>query len=189
MALVSNRLEYGEGPLDGLGTVLHREGASSRPSNLPEDLREWLSEAELAQFVDEVVQQVSRAETTPGRTPVWDILLGIVTYFYATGLYRSDEIEDSLNRNPHMNQVHTMAFGHAQPAAVLRGFRRANRNAIERCLAELFKSALGCIRKQSRGYSDDTVEPGVNAVAELLRFEASARVQHSIESDCWALEV
>jgi len=188
MASVYNRLE-GKGPLDGPGTSLCQDSASLRSRNLPEDLREWLNENELAQFVDEAVQQVSIAEMTPGRTPVWDILLGIITYSYAIGLYRSDEIEDSLNRNPRMNQVHTMAFGHAEPAAVLRGFRRANRNAIELCLVELFRSALACIQERSRGYIIDTINTGVDAAPGLLRDEASARVQHAIESDCWALEV
>ena len=191
MALVYNRLEV-KGPLDGPGTDLRQEGASLRRSKLPEDLRDWLNEAELAQFVDGAVQRVSRAETTPGRTPVWDIVLGILTYFYATGLYGSDEIEDSLNRNPRMSHVHTMAFGHAQPAAVLRGFRRANRNAIELCLVELFRAALACIRERSRGYIVDTADPAeiyVDAAPGLLRDEARARVQHAIESDCWALEV
>jgi hypothetical protein len=188
MASVYNRLE-GKGPLDGRGTSLRQDSVSLQSRNLPKDLREWLNETELAQFVDDAVQQVSRAETIPGRTPVWDILLGIISYSYAIGLYCSDEIEDSLNRNPRMSQVHTMAFGHAQPAAVLRGFRRANRNAIELCLAELFRSALVCIQERSRGYIVDLVETGVDAVAGPPRDEASARVRHAIESDCWALEV
>src|SRR5688572_13374063 len=188
MGSVYNRLDA-KGSLGGPGTSLRQDSTPLWSRKLPEDLREWLNEAELAQFVDEAVQQVSRAETTPGRTPVWDILLGIITYSYAIGLHRSDEIEDSLNRNPRMNQVHTMAFGHAQPAAVLRGFRRANRNVIELCLVELFRSALVRIRERSRGYIVDTVDNGIDVVARLLRDEASARVQHAIESDCWAMEV
>lgn len=144
----------------------------------PEDLRTWISEQELAQFVDDAVQQVRVEESAMDRSRAWDVLLGIVTYFYATGRYPSEEIEDSLWHSSRLEHVHPLVFGNAPAATVIRRFRRANRGAIEQCLAEVLRLASAC--RRSNGSRSKSLD--------YLR-EANTRVAHAIQFDSWALDV
>jgi hypothetical protein len=159
-------------------------GESSNRGGVPQDLRDWLSEAELALLVNDAVQQVSRVEPTPGRTRTWDVLLGILTYFYATGSYALDEIENALGSNQSFAQAHTLTFGHTQPSAVLRRFRRANRRSIELCLGEVFQAVC---RRLSENAELDLDRP--LATDRLAAQEAaSERVARAIECDSWTMD-
>ena len=154
---------------------------------LPEDLREWVSEVQLAHLIEDAVESVSHSKESGERTQTWDMLLGILTYFYAIGLYISDEIEGALNGNANFASVQPLAFGNAPASAVLRRFRRANRGAIEQCLAEVFRAvysgsaeanALGCCSKDTGG-----------EVSMNFQNEAKLRLTRAIQADSWAMDV
>ena len=149
---------------------------STECSALPEDLRTWISEQDLADLVEDAVQQVRGAKRAVACTCGWDVLLGIMTYSYATGLYASEEIENSLNYGTGLDHVHSLVFGNAPASTVLRRFRRVNRGAIEQCLAAVIRSACGHL-EGSESQSLDYLH------------EANARVAHAIQIDSWALDV
>src|SRR5688572_19677738 len=94
MEFVGERFECGGGGRPG-GKVQDR--LFSCGSDFPEDLREWASESELAHLVEDAVKRVSHE--AGGRTRAWEVLLGILGYFYSTGMYVSDEIENALYGN------------------------------------------------------------------------------------------
>ena len=181
MKLVSERFDWGG---QSRGRV-SQDGLLSG-FDLPDDLREWVSEVELAHLVAGAVERVSHETEAVGRTRTWDVLLGILAYFYSTGLYVSDEIEEALWSNSNFDSVQTLAFGNAPASAVLRSFRRANRDAIEACLAEVLKSAHSCSR--------DTSAFGTRARAGSANpspdfdGEAKERLGRAMQADSWALD-
>ena len=153
---------------------------ATRDLHFPEDLREWVSEAELAHLIDDVVGRVRDESGSGGRTRAWDVMLAILAYFYSSGLYVSEEIENALHKNPDFAAVQAMAFGNAPVSAVLRSFRRKNRGAIEECLADIFRSALLRTGEASDAYGERLID---------YQREAKVRVAHAIQADSWAMDV
>ncbi|HUS35202.1 MAG TPA: hypothetical protein VM680_07630, partial [Verrucomicrobiae bacterium] len=103
-------------------------------------------------------------------TPEGQMLLGVLTYFYAIGVYGSDEIASALANNPNANILHRMAFQNREPEVVLRGFRRDNRIALENCLSGVLDDVWPCASKTD---------------AEI---ETSRRVMNAIQADSYALD-
>jgi hypothetical protein len=111
----------------------------------------------LAHAVDDAVQTVRLGR---GQTRAWEVLLGILTYFYAKGIYPSDEIANAIANDPQGAELHALAFTYAEPAIALRNFRRLNRSALQLCLARVLRDEI----------------------------EAGKRVARSIEADAFALD-
>ena len=112
----------------------------------------------LAHAVEEAVDAVRFGR---GQTRAWDVLLGILTYFYARGIYASDEIASVIASDPDTDELHSFAFTCTEPAVALRNFRRKNRAALELCLAKVLRNEI----------------------------EAGRRVARAIEADAFALDV
>lgn len=174
-----------EGDKNGGGSRSSPQFSTER-SAVPEDLRTWISEPELAHLVENAVQQISGAERAVDRTRAWDVLLGMITYFYATGQYASDEIEDSLNRYASLDHVPSLVFGYAPASTVFRRFRRTNRAAIEQCLAKVIRSACEYSKEPSVVSTDRS---GSENESLDFQHEANARLAHAIQLDSWALDV
>jgi hypothetical protein len=136
----------------------------------PEDLRTRVKEQELVRLVEDSVERVTHYIGGIDYTPEGQMLLGVLTYFYAIGVYASDEIAGALANNPNANFLHRMAFQNRQPAVVLRRFRRDTRVALENCLSGVLNDAWPC---------RSSVE------AEI---EASRRVMNAIQADSCALD-
>jgi hypothetical protein len=145
-----------------------------------------MSELELAHLVEHAVELIRPADETRNRTRTWDVLLGIIAYSYSIGLYASEEIEEALNDHPAFGPVQTLAFGNRPAAGVLRSFRRAHRDAIALCLAEVFRSAcsraLGSMN--SSGGPSQLVCPALDPSRE-----ANARITRAIQADSWAMDI
>src|SRR5687768_17162419 len=139
-------------------------------NRLPNDLRDSISDSQLAQCVEEAVGNIAPADVEP--TNSWKIILGIFAYSYATGRFLSDEIAESLNNTPAAASWYKSVFRNTEPSAVLRAFRRVNRAAVEECLAQVLR--LAC--------SNDDCPP------TNFQEEANNRVNRAIEADCWALD-
>ena len=166
MLLEAPRLEiYGEEPIDetlGAGRIHFDQP--------PEDLRARVDEQDLVRFVENAIERVTRRIGGPDYTPDGQILLGVLTFFYAIGVYGSDEIASALANNPNAHFVHRMAFQNREPAVVLRRFRRDNRVALESCLVGVVSAAWPV---------------GSNTDAEI---ETSRRVMNAIQADSCALD-
>lgn len=112
----------------------------------------------LAHAVEDAVEAVRFGR---GTTRAWEVLLGILTYFYAKGIYASDEIASVIASDPDTDELHSLAFTYSEPAVALRNFRRVNRVALELCLAKVLRDEI----------------------------EAGRRVVRAIEADSFALDV
>lgn len=112
----------------------------------------------LAHAVEEAVEAVRFGR---GQTRAWDVLLGILSYFYAKGIYASDEIASIIASDPDTDELHSLAFTYTEPAVALRNFRRTNRASLELCLTKVLRDEI----------------------------EAGRRVVRAIEADSFALDV
>ena len=85
-------------------------------------------------------------------------MLGAVTYSYAKGVYRSEDIARKMDSDPEFRA----AVGEAMPdATVIRRFRRLNRNAIRDTLAKFFRRQ----RKKAASETMAQTLPGATPVA------------------------
>src|ERR1043166_2486044 len=96
-----------------------------------------LVDANLRSLVLSVVQQIdpreaiSKADVGTGMVCQPRVLLGLLTYCYATGIFGSQEIEALVRRDPLLN----LLCGRDLPdGQVIRHFRRCNRALLQRCL-------------------------------------------------------
>jgi hypothetical protein len=129
-------------------------------SIFPADLREWVSEDELARIVGETAARFTCEPQT---------LLSLLTFFYVIGEYSSEHIEQSL-----VDCALTSAKELAADtglSATIRQFRRGHREIIEASLAAVLRAASA----------------KAASAADVQR-EARNRMIRAIESDCWALD-
>jgi hypothetical protein len=120
-----------------------RTGAGTEPRPTATDVtptvavKSWMGQNTLAGFVWNEVKQANleRRDDVCHAEPVMnkrgEILLGILTYAYATGLFRSREIEEQLMRCIVAKRL-LVKDGITNMA--LRQFRRSNREIIKTCL-------------------------------------------------------
>jgi len=77
------------------------------------------------------------------------VLLGLLTYCYASGVFSSQEIEARVRKDP----ILILLCGHELPDwHLIRRFRRYNREVIQRCLeVTLYHANAGCGPRSSSG--------------------------------------
>ncbi|HEY6226887.1 MAG TPA: hypothetical protein VI282_07175 [Verrucomicrobiae bacterium] len=126
----------------------------------PEDLREWITESDLARIVEHVTQRLN------SESPA---LLALVTYYYATGQYSSEDIEEVLPMCP-LVSVNELSFHETDVASVIRHFRRSHHTVIEESLDLVLRA----------------ISPNTSPFE--IQNEATERVTQAIQSDCWALD-
>ena len=166
---------------------------------LPNDLREWIEKHTLARLVlaaaqDGSVPSAHADAVADGnadfRPP---ILLSLLTYCYATGIYSSTDIELSFTQDTLVRHLCANTYPEAHRS---RWFRRDNRQRIQRCLAEVFQRAW-CIRcgleesspEVAAACSDHCLDPGVDRQDALLfALEAEERINRAVRLDCWAFD-
>jgi hypothetical protein len=167
MVLEAPRLEInGETPMDDTPTTNRFVFEKA-----PEDLREKIGECDLIRLAEESARRVTRFIDGREYNSVREVLLGTLTYFYAIGVYGSREIATALAGSPSGNSLHIVAFQNAEPAVVLRRFRRANRAALEYCVCDLLKMVC----------------PG--ASNSDLEVDAHRRVTNAIDTDTFGLDL
>ena len=113
---------------------------------VPWDLTEWFAPALLCQWLQEEVETldwsnpevVEYLRTHPAYQP--KVLLCLLTFAYATGVYESEEI---VRRSESEESFRSLCGRHAPSSdkALIR-FRRENRGLLKWSLTQLFKRAL-----------------------------------------------
>jgi hypothetical protein len=116
----------------------------SRAEHWPEKLNVWLSESALASLVLAAVQQTDAASLNrvapmnSGMAYEPRLLLALVTYCYALGIYGSQDVEAMMRAD----KIFRFLCGGEFPGwQAIRRFRRHNRERIQRCLEETFRLA------------------------------------------------
>jgi hypothetical protein len=151
---------------------------------LPADLRELIDDSTLVRLIFETLHVVEQeqSETHPDhRLPIGQprVLLTVLTYSYAAGLYGSQEIERQVLRD---SQLLYLAAKASPSANELRQFRRLHRFWLQRSLSRLLKSAW-----QAR--ADYPTERPLTAESEsFFDWTAEQRINHSVLIDTMALD-
>ena len=119
------------------------------------------------------------AEEMPHPSAQFKVLLAVITYSYATGIYPSAEIESSLRQSRHPFACPDEEWEHA-----IRSYRRMHHAKIERSLAEVLRRCF-CYYNGER----EIHPPGPDHFGEEpLTREAVARVARAIRFDSSALD-
>ena len=166
---------------------------------LPNDLRQWIEQHTLVRLVLAAVQDGSvpsaHAAVLSDRNTDFrpHILLSLLTYCYATGIYSSTDIELSFTRDTLVRHLCANMYPEAQRT---RWFRRDNRQRLQRSLAEVFQRAW-CIRygleesspEAAAACFDQCLDPGVDRQDALLfAVEAEERINRAVRLDCGAFD-
>ena len=140
-----------------------------RPSGLPADLRQHVGERALIELalgaVQTVGERLPRPLDAPGRHSP-QMLLTLLTYCYAAGVYGSEDIEYDCR---HDAATRYLCANTSPDQDAIRNFRRANRPWIEDCLACLYRNA--CDLKPAPMTRESPPIPDLKRrTAELTRF-------------------
>jgi hypothetical protein len=108
----------------------------ARGLELPRDLREWIDDRRLVQFVYEAVEEANK-HLPAGQARV---LLTVLTYSYALGVYSSDEIQDRVTTD---SQLQYLSANVTPSSSELRQFRRHHKEVLQRCLSVLLELVWG----------------------------------------------
>jgi hypothetical protein len=166
---------------------------------LPNDLREWIDKYSLARLVLASVQDgtllAAHIAEVAGRNADWQprVLLGLLTYCYAAGIYSSTEIELSFTQDMLVRHLCADIYPEAHQS---RWFRRDNRQSIQRSLTEVLHQAwrIRCRLEESgpdatAAITDPSFEPGVDGPeAFLFAAEAQERINRAVRLDCWEFD-
>jgi hypothetical protein len=159
------------------------QSISNQRLGLPEDLRAWVSDDVLVSLVFEAVHTTgwgeaasrSPAPLPPGRPRV---LLTLLTYSYAIGLYGSDEIE---NRIPIDPQLLYLSAREDIPSYDLRHFRRYHRAPLQQTLSMVFQ--LLCEARDQAPAARFGVD-----LSALCASAAERRINEAVLRDTMALD-
>ena len=112
-----------------------------RPSGLPADLRQHVGESALIQLALDAAQIVGERLSPPleaeGRHSP-PMLLTLLTYCYAAGIYGSEDIEYACRNDA---ATRYLCANTSPDQDAIRSFRRANRPRIEACLTRVYHRA------------------------------------------------
>ena len=113
---------------------------------MPWDLTEWVKAADLRQWIADEVdtlnwsnpELVEYLRQQPSYQP--RMLLCLLTYAYATGVYDSDDIVRRCGKDEHFHAISGDRL--SVSGKFLVRFRRENRGLLKWCLVQVFKRAL-----------------------------------------------
>jgi len=159
---------------------------------LPSSLEQWFDSNTITRLTLDAVSSV-RGCTNNFHSPEQSycrlndkMLLTLLVYSYATGLYASQEIEEALNSNA---TIKYLCARERPDWLVLRNFRRANRPLICMALVELFQASLEkrglCSESASRSWNGD--DDNGRRLTELV-MEADHRVLRAVHLDSMAMD-
>lgn len=163
---------------------------------LPDDLSHYLGKKTLVKLILETVPtangELVRFERLASR-PVGlqgPMMLTLLSYCYATGVFGSGDIEQNLQADPMTRYLCARNYPNLD---AIRTFRRHHRTEIHRCLATVFRRAW-----QLRFASDENLglvqQHHVSVASHLsempdFELEADLRLERAIRADSMALDV
>jgi len=127
------------------------------------------------------------------RKPLSQMLLTLLTYCYAAGIYGSQEIEERLARDARIRFLRTRTD---LSWHTLRRFRRQNRRAVKAALARVFESMPELILRSELASRPGARSPRIFLGRETDRTEfrllcadvAEIRIQRAVLADTAALD-
>lgn len=168
---------------------------------LPDDLSLYLGKKTLVKLFLETVQRVNgesvayegfALDGTQFRKPM---MLTLLAYCYATGVYASGEIEQKIERDSMTRYLCAKTYPSSDD---IRAFRRYQRAEIRQCLADVFRRAW---KLRFSGEEDGGIaEEGSHSKLSIQRWiespsspdfevEAEARLVRAIRADSMALDI
>ena len=156
-------------------------------AELPTDLRDWVGEWGLIGLALDAVQAEApgarwAVETVPENLCA-PMMLTLLTYCYAAGIYASEDVEAACDHNA---QVRYICARQYPSGATIRHFRRANRPLVERCLTRTLTEALKRQTAEAgrRGQSNWQPEALEAArIRELAEYKLQTAVLMDISAD------
>jgi hypothetical protein len=153
----------------------------------PEDLRAWMGERELLKLAFEALHVLEEgsemspdaARPEPGAPRV---LLTLLTYCYAAGIYSSDEIEAQVPNDPQLAYLCAKTLPLANR---LRHFRRYHREFVVKSLSELLQLAW---KSHPQNCGPLRAAHDTRQFESFFRRAAEQRVQEAILEDTMALD-
>lgn len=161
--------------------------------NFPDSLVEWAPHAVLVTLTLEAIERCEDQVGMKGRWPVADyegfqpkLLLSLLTYGYAAGIYGSEEIHGRLRHEPGLAYL----SAGAQPKwNVLMRFRRENKHALSCCLEYFFKLVWTFRFEQSQWDDVDWDLCDVITVNDWFTPELTRQIQEIVRQRVlWALQ-
>jgi transposase len=121
------------------------EADPSRRLGLPWDLSQWVDKNTLLHWINEEIDSLDWTNTDlvayqrshPDYRP--RMLLGLLTYAYATGACESGEIAEGCYQD---NILRKICLGEPPTPTAIARFRRENRGLLKWSLAQVFKRAI-----------------------------------------------
>ena len=175
--------------------LAHREGTQ----RIPDSLHEWIPQDVLVRFVLNAVEFAEdRSSSNYRRRSLFQgcqpkVLLALLTQAYATGVYRSTEIADSVRNDAGLAYLNACTF----PGwTTLMRFRRENRALLLTALVRLYSLAWAFRSGQTKldEIDWDTVtlladEWTQEDIAAGFRATAEERILWAIREDSAALDI
>ena len=168
-----------------------RRSANSPHDGLsPADLTEWVPRPELIALIRELAHEQDGASLHPVFSfqesrlyPPW-MMLGLLAYCYATGLYRSDRIAAYVWQDADLRQL---CQGYVPEGQAIQRFRERNWDGIRKLLAQLFlvcakrMQGVGGQRRSPKNAAKPV--PPVVEVDQWTTREAEDRLQRAQRAD------
>jgi len=181
-------------------TTIENTGYEHPRRVLPEDLSLYVGKKTLVKLILEAVQSINGEKVSYERFALdgagyqKGMMLTLVTYCYATGVYGSGEIELGIQRDAMTRYLCARTYPGVD---AIRSFRRHHRPEIRECLGELFRRVW---KVRFSGEGDDDFDGGSYPDFSIGRWmelpvlpefesEADARLAKSIRADSMALDV
>lgn len=155
---------------------------------LPMDLREWVGERGLVKLALDAVQTVVARRPDFGASRAGDpspqVMLTLLAYCYAAGIYGSEEIADAARVDATVRYICL----HNQPRSErIRRFRKAHRQLVELSLACIFTEAWKLKRAESEPHLLFSLRLDAHAYCQILR-TVRRKLQIAVNLDSVAAE-
>jgi len=166
---------------------------ASRPV-FPEDLRAWVPDSVLLGLV---LEATASAEPDRRRLPALDeggesfapaMLSSVLAYAYATGRYGSDVIEAGLRSDAVLLYLGTRRW---LPAAVLRRYRRRQREWLIAVVADVLRGAMKRAASpwKAASFGPSAASPARTSLDAAAQEDAERRVQRAVLEDTVAADI
>lgn len=161
---------------------------------LPDDLSLYIGKKTLVLWILDILDDLNLRRLDEANEITFSqpaVMLTLLTYCYATGLYGSEEVQLAIQHDPMIRYL--CARSYPDPCGI-RTFRRYNRERIAEGLAAVLRRVW-----EMRFWAEDAVPIGHGRGSSLagrmgvkvtpnFRLEAERRIARAVRMDCMALD-
>jgi hypothetical protein len=145
------------------GGALAPEGTVSSSSNTPSSLTQAVR-AVVRRTDEATLRPIARRDAGFAYEP--KTLLTLLSYCYARNIFASADVEDALRRDAIFRQLCNNEFPGAR---MIRRFRRENREALQRCLADVLQTIAPPSRPAAPGPEMNRVDADEEACRRIMK--------------------